>query len=256
METKKDAKRLLSMAILAGKMMLENGAETYRVEDTVSRICKSKKFITYAEPFVIPTGILLAIGFGDDILTYIQRTKSKTIDLNKIALVNEFSRDFVSSKMTIDEGFKRLEEIDNKKAYPGFVNALFGGIAGGFFSLLFGGTFFDFICAFLISIIVVKSNSILGKVNMIYFINNFIAAAVGTFFAIIAVKLGLGNNMDKIVIGIIMTLVPGVAITNAARDSMLGDFVAGMSRGLEAIIVALSVALGVGLMLIIFHGGM
>lgn len=256
METKKDAKRLLSMAILAGKIMLENGAETYRVEDTVSRICKSRSFITHAEPFVIPTGILLAIGFGDDMLTYIQRTKSKAIDLNKIALVNEFSREFVSSEMTIDEGFKRLEEIDGKIAYPSLVIALFGGVTGGFFSLLFGGTFFDFLCAFLISIVVVRSNSILGKINMIYFINNFMAAAIGTFLAIMAVKLELGNNMDKIVIGIIMTLVPGVAITNAARDFMLGDFLAGVSRGLEAIIVALSIAFGVGLMLVIFHGGM
>ncbi len=255
-ETKKEAKRLLSMAILAGKIMLENGAETYRVEDTISRLCNSRSFITYSEPFVIPTGILLAIGFGDDILTYIQRTKSKTIDLNKIALVNEFSRNFVSSEMTIDEGFKHLEEIDRLRAYPSYANVLFGGFAGGFFSLLFGGTLYDFISALLISMLVVKINSELGKINIIYFINNFIAVAIGTFFAIISVKLGFGANMDKIIIGIIMPLVPGVAITNAARDSMLGDFLAGMSRGLEAIIVALSVAFGVGAMLIIFHGGM
>lgn len=256
METKREAKRLLSMAILAGKIMLENGAETYRVEDTISRICNSRSFITYAEPFVIPTGILLAIGFDDNILTYIQRTKSKTIDLNKIALVNEFSRNFVSTEMTIDEGYKCLEEIDGNKAYPSFANVLFGGFAGGFFSLLFGGTFSDFLCAFFISMIVVKTNNMLGRVNIIYFINNFIAVAIGTFIAIMSVKLGLGNSMDKIIIGIIMPLVPGVAITNAARDSMLGDFLAGMSRGLEAIIVALSVAFGVGFMLIIFHGGM
>lgn len=255
METKAKAKKLLNMAILAGKIMLENGAETYRVEDTISRICKSRSFITYSEPFVTPTGILLAIGFGDDILTFIQRTKGKTIDLNKIAMVNEFSRNFVNSDMTIEEGIKYLERMDNKKAYPHFVNILFGGFGGGFFSLLFGGTLYDFICAFLISMIVVKINSILSKISMIYFINNFVAAAIGTFCAIISVKIGIGNNMDKIIVGIIMPLVPGVAITNAARDSMLGDFLSGMSRGLEAIIVALSVAFGVGLMLIIYHGG-
>ncbi|WIV10774.1 threonine/serine exporter family protein [Proteiniborus sp. MB09-C3] len=256
METKREAKRLLSMATLAGKIMLESGAETYRVEDTISRICESRSYITYSGPFVTPTGILLSIGFGDDILTYIQRTKSRTIDLNKIALVNEFSRNFVSSEMTIDEGFKYLEKIDSKKAYHSLTNILFGGFGAGFFSLLFGGTINDFICTFLISMLVIKTNSMLGKINMIYFINNFVAAAIGTFLAIISVKLGLGSNMDKIIIGIIMPLVPGVAITNAARDSMLGDFLAGMSRGFEAVIVALSVAFGVGLMLIIFHGGM
>lgn len=256
MNTKREAKRLLSMAILAGKIMLENGAETYRVEDTISRICNSRSFITYTEPFVTPTIILLAVGFEDDILTYVQRTKSKTIDLNKIAMVNEFSRNFVSSEMSIDEGFERLREIDRTRPYSNYANILFGGLAGGFFSLLFGGTFNDFICAFIISMFVVKINSFLSKINIIYFVNNFITAAIGTYLAIIFTKLGLGSNMDKIIIGLIMPLVPGVAITNAARDSMLGDFIAGMSRGLEAAIIALSVAFGVGFILIAFHGGM
>lgn len=256
MNTKREAKRLLNMAILAGKIMLENGAETYRVEDTISRICNSRSFITYTEPFVTPTIILLAVGFEDDILTYVQRTKSKTIDLNKIAMVNEFSRNFVNSEMSIDEGFECLRKIDGTSPYSNYANILFGGLAGGFFSLLFGGTFNDFICAFIISMFVVKINSFLSNINIIYFINNFITAAIGTYLAIIFTKLGLGSSMDKIIIGLIMPLVPGVAITNAARDSMLGDFIAGMSRGLEAAIIALSVAFGVGFILIAFHGGM
>lgn len=255
MSRKKEANKLLSMAILAGKIMLENGAETYRVEDTITRICKSRDYVTYAEPFVIPTGILMAIGCEDDIMTYIQRTKSKTTDLNKITLVNEFSRNFVNSHMSVDEGFECLKKIDEVKAYSSIINIIFGGIAGGFFSLLFGGTFKDFVSAFLISIIVVTTSKMLSKINMIYFINNFVAAAIATIFAILTVKIGLGNNMDKIIIGTIMPLVPGLAITNATRDSMLGDFLAGMSRGIEAIIVALSIAFGVGLILVLYHGG-
>lgn len=255
MNTKKEAKKLLSMAILAGKIMLENGAETYRVEDTISRICLSRNFITYSEPFVIPTGIMLAIGFEDDMLTYIQRTKSKSIDLNKITMVNEFSRNFVNSDMSIEEGFKQLKKIDNIKSYSNKVNILFGGIAGGFFTLLFGGNINDFICTFFISMIVLIINKFLNNSKIIFFISNFLAAAFATFLAIIAVKLNIGSDIDKIIIGIIMPLVPGVAITNAARDTMLGDFLAGISRGLEAIIVALSIAFGVGLTLILHHGG-
>ncbi len=247
------------MAILAGKIMLENGAETYRVEDTITRICTARSFVNYAEPFVVPTGIFMSIGYNDEIITYIQRTKTKRIDLNKITLVNEFSRQFVNSDMTIEEALKHLNEIEKTKAYPRVVNLLFGGFAGGFFSALFGGTFMDFISAFFVSIFVLESKQLLEKLNIMYFINNFMGAVIASFFAILFINIGIGSNMDTIIIGSIMPLVPGVAITNATRDSILGDFLSGISRGMEAIIVALSIAFGVGLTLrlyFLYFGGM
>ena len=47
-----------------------------------------------------------------------------------------------------------------------------------------------------------------------------------------------------------MPLVPGVAITNAIRDTMSGDFMSGLSRGMEAVFSALAIAFGVGIVLI------
>ena len=259
MNEKKEAKKLLSMAIFAGKIMLENGAETYRVEDTITRICTARKFVNYAEPFVIPTGIFMSIGYKDEVITYIQRTKTKKIDLNKITLVNEFSRQFVNSNISIDKAFQLLHEIDSTKAYPRSINLLFGGFAGGFFSILFGGTFWDFVSAFFVSVLVVEAKQILERYNIMYFINNFIGALVATIFAIFFTEIGIGHSMDTIIIGSIMPLVPGVAITNATRDSILGDFLSGISRGMEAVIVALSIAFGVGLTLrlyFLYFGGM
>lgn len=237
------------MAVLAGKIMLENGAETYRVEDTILRLCMSRKEISYAEIFVIPTGIFLSGEYMDDVMSFIQRTKTKRIDLNRISLVNDFSRRFVNSDMSIDEGFAYLKEIDSVKAYPRPVKLFFGGVAGGFFSILFGGTFFDFASTFTISLLVVLSLDFLGKYNMTFFVNNFIGAVVGSGLSILFYELGLGINLDTMIIGSIMPLVPGVAITNATRDSISGDFLAGMSRGIEAFIIALSIAFGVGIML-------
>ena len=56
-----------------------------------------------------------------------------------------------------------------------------------------------------------------------------------------------------------MPLVPGVAITNAVRDTLLGDYISGAARILEAFLIAAAVALGVGtgmaLMGAFFPGG-
>ena len=40
-DNKKD---VLGLALFIGELMLINGAETYRVEDTIIRICKSRGF--------------------------------------------------------------------------------------------------------------------------------------------------------------------------------------------------------------------
>jgi uncharacterized membrane protein YjjP (DUF1212 family) len=46
-----------------------------------------------------------------------------------------------------------------------------------------------------------------------------------------------------------MLLVPGLAITNAIRDTMAGDLVAGTARTVEAIFIAAAIATGAGSML-------
>ncbi|WP_427339104.1 threonine/serine ThrE exporter family protein [Caloranaerobacter sp. DY30410] len=258
MESLNDIKRLLVMAILAGKIMLKNGAETYRVEDTIKRICKSRN-IDFAEAFVTPTGIFLSVEYKGEVLTYIKRIKSIKFDLNKIALVNEFSRQFVNSNMSIDKGFEMLNNIDNIKTYPKSLRLIFGGFAGSFFTLLFKGSFTDFVSTFIISSIVVLVMEFLSKKNFTFFLSNIISSSIVTILSIISVNLGFGTNMDKIIIGSIMLLVPGVAITNAIRDSISGDFLSGISRGLEAIIVATAIAFGVGATLklsFLLFGGM
>ena len=110
-ENRNDAKKLLLLAAITGKTMLKNGAETYRVEDTIERICKSRLDIKYADAFVTPTGIFLSLEYKGEMFTYLIRIKSIRIDLNKIDMVNEFSREFVNSNMSIHKGIEKLQKI-------------------------------------------------------------------------------------------------------------------------------------------------
>lgn len=246
----KIVKKSINMAMIAGRIMLESSAETYRVEDTIMRLCSTNRCVDYVDVFVIPTGIFLTIGYGDDAMTYIKRTTSKGINLNKISLVNDFSRSYINSTMTIEEAIEELNSIDNESGYSNFRQSLFGGFAGGFSALLFGGVFIDFIWAFIISMIVVYIKHVtLSKFSLIGFMKQFIVSAIGTILALLVVRFELALNLDMIIIGFIMPLVPGFIITNAARDTISGDFLAGLSRGSEAVISALSIASGVGIVL-------
>ena len=222
---KNEARKLLLLAILAGRIMLRNGAETYRVEDTIERIIKSRKNIKYANAFVTPTGIFASLEYEEEVLTYLIRIKSIRINLDKINLVNDFSREFVSTNMSIDEGIKRLKMINKTETYSALFKSLFGSLSCGFFSILLGGSKFDFLSSIFVGFFVVLVVNKINKYKLTFFINNFIGSIIATILSILITVIGIADNMNTVIIASIMPLVPGVAITNAMRDTISGDFV-------------------------------
>lgn len=244
-----EVKKLLVLATMAGRIMLKSGAETYRVEDTVVRICKSRKDIVYADAFVIPTGIFISIEYRGELISYIKRIKSSRMNLNRIDMVNEFSRSFVDSNMPIDKGLEELRRINKIMIYNSLSKFFFGSLAAASFSLLYGGTLQDSIGSFLVSFLVLAVLDGLYKIKLTFFIDNFIGAMLVSILSYIVIKFGLSNNIDKVIIGSIMPLVPGVAITSSIRDTMSGDYISGLSRGMEAVFSAIAIALGVGIVL-------
>ena len=252
-----DKKKLLVIALYAGEIMLKNGAETYRVEDTITRLCKSKG-LQYAEAYVTPTGIFISMDnegeSQDEVVSYIKRIKCRGVNLNKVAEVNNFSRQFVEGNMPIDEALSALKTIDSLKPYSKHIKALAGGgLAGGFFALLLGSDFITFLVVFIISSIVSYILHYLGDMKLPPFLSSVVGGTMIGLLTILFTHIVLLTNtvldVDKVVTGAIMPLVPGVAITNALRDLITGDLVSGLSRAGEAVIIATSIALGVGFVL-------
>lgn len=245
-------KKLLAMAVYAGEIMLKNGAETYRVEDTIYRLCKSRDSLQ-VEVFVTPTGIFSSLDKEgediDDLITYIKRIKSRSINLNRVSEVNDFSRRFVDSQMTIEEGMQQLKEIDLLAAYPLKLQALLGGVASGFFALLFGANLLEFMAALITSIAITYSIHLLNRMEFNLFITNIAGGVIAALGAILFGYIFPTIDVNMVIIGAIMVMMPGVAMTNAVRDSIAGDLVSGLARGAEALLIAVSIAFGVGFIL-------
>ncbi|ABR48518.1 protein of unknown function DUF1212 [Alkaliphilus metalliredigens QYMF] len=242
-------KKIVVLALFAGEIMLKSGAETYRVEDTINRICKSRGF-HYVECFVTPTGIFVSVDSkGEDqgeIISYIKRIKSRSINLNKISEVNDFSRRFVGSEIPIEEGMKQLRLIDKIKPYPPYLRSIAGGIASLFVVLLFGGNFLESLAAFFTSICITYTLYFFIDCGFTPFLTHISGGVVASLLAIVFSYTHPSINVDNVVIGALMIMVPGVAITNAVRDSIAGDLLSGLARAAEALIIATSIAFGVG----------
>lgn len=258
---KNEINRVLKLSLRAGRILLENGAETYRIEETINLICKSKG-VEEASCFVVPTGIFINLEYEGEYYSIIHRTSINRLDLERIAMLNEFSRRFASGDISLVDADNELERIEHAPEFKRWQIIIGGGIAGGFFSLLFGGGAIEFIIAFITSFLVIMFSLISTKYSMAFFIKKFIGGMINMFSALVFVKLmeyfGIYPDIDIIIIGSLMPLVPGLAIVNGIRDIISGDFVSGNSRMAEAILIAVALALGVGTVLqgyIIVFGG-
>lgn len=252
---KDEAKSLIVLATLAGSIMLKNGAEIYRVEDSVIRLCKSRGNIRYVEAYVIPTGIFISMEYDGELLTYIKRIKSISINLDKIVMVNDFSRRFVMSDMSIQDGIEELKKIKNLKSASMLKKSTYGSMSSACFCILLGGSILDGIGSAIASFVVLNAIHFISRLSLTSFVNNIAGGMLASLLSLVYVNIGFGHNLDKVIIGSIMCLVPGYAITNAIRDTMSGDLVSGLSRGMEAIFSAISIALGVGIILNFYAKG-
>ena len=133
----------------------------------------------------------------------------------------------------------------------------FAGLSAFGFILLFNGSPIDALIGFMIGILVRWIENSLSEMQMNNFFTGAIAAAALTWLTLLLNSLGLVASSETVIIGVMMLLVPGLAITNAVRDSIAGDLISGLARAAEALLIAVSVALGngVGMMIWMWMGG-
>lgn len=242
-----DLNKVLHVATDAGRIILENGGETYRVEETIGRICNAFG-IDDAESFATPTGIIVSISDKNE-KTYslVRRVQNRTLNLQKIHEVNNLARNIVDKKYTIDEVMNELKKIDKGIRYSEITTILWSAIAAGSFSLLFNGNIKDFFCAFFIGLLLKKFTILSSNLSINQFFINSIGGAIASLLALSLGKINIASSVDSVTIGSIMLLVPGLAITNAIRDTIAGDFLSGLIRAAEAFLIAVSIAAGSGL---------
>ncbi len=243
-------KNVLVLALLAGEILLKSGSEIYRVEDTVVKICKVFH-VPYAEVFATTTGIFLSIDAGEDAFphTMIRRIKGSNIDLAKISTINSFSRELENSTTSMEADLTFLKEVAKAPQYRLPVQMLGAAMITSFFTLMLGGAWQDFGCALVTGLCTYGFALILEHFKLNSYIRYFFACALTAFISILSVRFGPGINLNAIIIGGIMIFLPGLALTNAVRDSLAGDLLAGSARGLEASLIAASTAAGVGMVL-------
>ncbi len=250
-QTQPQYRLIYDIALLAGEIMLQNGAETYRVEDTITRILSISGFAS-TEAFVTITGIFVTLEDPtlDQPLTTVRRVNTHTTNLHKISIVNDISRKLVSGSLSLEDAKSTLVSLKSLSTYPWPLLLLTYSLVCGLFTILFNGSPRDFASSCVTGVLLGILVLALDHLRIPRFMKDFASSVLIGFSGVLLVyTLGLGEYLDPIIIGALMPLVPGIAITNAVRDTLNGDYLSGVAQGVEAALIAISIAAGVSLVL-------
>ena len=236
--------KLLDLATDLGYELAMCGAETFRVEESISLVLKAYEID--AEVFVIPNCMHISIEpvIGRP-LTRMRRIGAHGNDLDAVEKLSGLSRRICAEHPAPEIAAKWLEETKAQKRQYSMFGYLLGNFLGAFgFAFLFGGCLTDALCAGVCGILVGLINKLMEKLGANQFFRIIIAAFVMALPAYTLGCAGIVPNPDAAVIGSLMILVPGLLFTNAMRDIIYGDTNSGINRVVQVLLIAMAIALG------------
>jgi uncharacterized membrane protein YjjP (DUF1212 family) len=234
------SQEILSLASEAGHILLENGAEIARVEETMETI--ASYFGEEREHFFVLSNGIFTTGKSYANVDFIPIHGAR---LDRVVEVNQLSRDIKAGKYTLEEARAKLEEIRRMPEKPIWEQLIGAALGSGGFCMLFGGGFLDSAAALIAGMCVYICLALLCAPNMSKSLANIVSGAFGTLLCILFHHWGFGLHLGNMIIGTLIPLIPGVAFTNGLRDIAGEDYLAGITRLLDALLVFLSIAIGV-----------
>ena len=243
-----DLQLLIKTAMSAGELMLCSGAETYRVEDTMYHILKTADNLEMSEVLVVMTGITASVKVkGEKVVTLVKRVESRENNLSRVVSVNDISRRYCGGELSLQAAYEELNSL-KKKEYRRLSYSIATVAVGVGFSFFFGGGIWEVVSSLIVGAFLAFCIEAVRDLKVHAFIED-VFSSMGIAMASAVMKIMLGGRMDIdiVIISCIMPLVPGMAITNAARDTLRGDYLSGIARMLEAFIKAAGIAIGIGI---------
>lgn len=238
-----------------GELLLQSGAEVNRVEDTVRRMGAAYGF-QRVDVFSITSSIMAsAHGDGGTVYSQNRRVLHYANDMNKIEKINYLSRRACRNPLAEEALEEEIQKIRALKSYKEWIQFLNYGLVAGSFTVFFRGTAMDGLVSFLCGLILRLVLRLGRRLGLKTIVLNFFTSVVVGVSTVGFMAVGLGDQLDQIIIGNIMLLIPGVLLTTSLRDMINGDLVTGIMGLGDAILRSLAISFGFALAMTWIGGG-
>lgn len=245
---------LLHCILDIGELLLTGGGEIMRVEDTISRLCYAYGF-QKPNVFTITSSIVVTVRTErGQILTQTRRISRQRIDLDQVDRVNSLSRRLCREQLPLDALRAEIKGIREQAPFPDAVQMLVYAVVSAAFCLFFGGAWLDTAAAFLSGGFLFLCIKLTGRFPMNDIINCMLASFLTGLSVVVLHYVGFAPNPDKVSIGNIMLLIPGLLFTVSIRDMINGDTLSGLLGICQAVLKAAAVAIGFAVVVLLTGG--
>ena len=248
-----EQKLFIKITLDIAEGMMQSGAEIDRVENTVNRMAKAYGVVR-VDTFAITSSIVVTLEMPDGTtLTETRRiVSSGTTNFSQLEALNRLSREYCAEKFSVEELKRRLDgcfkPFNQLKYYIGSV------IAAGSFAVFFGGNLFDALVSAVFAVVICAFYNVAPKFCPNNVISKFLCSLIVGLGICGICRLFPTLHTDMIMIGDIMLLIPGIALTNSIRNLIVGDTVSGLTRFTESLVLAGALAGGFMLSIILLGG--
>jgi len=241
------------IAIEMGKRILMCGGEVHRAEETISRICTAYGAVA-VDVNAILSMIILTADFENEEKTSFCRVSIGVNNLGRLAKLNALSRRICAMKPSKEAFLTLLDEVERASSVGVIKQIIGAALLSIGFALYFGGNLLDAALSGLIAVAMWFIIRLLNRSNMNAIVVKFVACFMGGVGALLIGRTGINCNVNMIIIGDIMNVVPGVALTNSLRDLFGGDIMSGLFRLCTVLLDAVAIACGYAVAILIFGG--
>ena len=238
-------RRIMDFIMAAGQTLLENGAEVFRVEQTMEFMARSFHLREF-HVSVLTNGIFASAGTAE--ISEVRNVPVRTTHLGRVEAVNALSRQIAAGGVSLTEAERQLA-MAQRIPFPKPLTQLAAGLCGAFsFALIFGGSIEAGLAAAVAGLTASAYLWMCERRHVPGGFQKITTAALITLVCLVLCRL-LHTEASHAIIGTLMILTPGIAFTMGIRDFVQGDYLSGTIRMIDALLVAACIAIGTGFVL-------
>lgn len=242
---KKQTEEAFQLVVAAGEIQLQSGAEISRVEQTMKHMALALG-LDSLETYIIANGIFATANGADQM----QKAGMKHIptgntDLRKIEEINSLSRNLEKGNCTMEEAWEKIEQIKKMGDYPPAMVIAAYAIGAGSFCYALGGSGYDALVAAVIGLALGIFFHVLKLGETSKAIHTILGSMLATFLTSLLFRAGFGDAEHRIIVGVMITMIPGVSFANSIRDFVENDYVSGLIRLMDVLLTLVSIVAGV-----------
>lgn len=248
-----DYQKIVQRILDIGEEMLICGAENFRLEDSMYRMCEAYGFLR-SDVFVIPSNIQITVETPQgELITQIRQIENRSIDFTHLDQLNSLCRYVCQYSPDEIQLAKEYHKAQERAESPWFIRYIAGAMGVTGFGIFFGCNDKDAILCVLAALCLTAAGHWIGKHENNQFLYNLYLAFIAEIIIILCVSIGIGQHPERVMIACVMLLISALGLTNGIRDLLQSDFFSGLLNILNAMLGGLGIATGIALAMLIMH---